>query len=57
MTRKEFVAIADTIANLQVSKAARKRIAEDFAATCAREHRGGYYQFDRDRFMVRCGVG
>jgi len=57
MTRKHFEAIAATIKKAELSKAARKRLANDMATTCAEQHRGGgYYSFDRDRFLTACGV-
>ena len=57
MTKKHFEAIAATIKRANLSKAARARMAADMATTCAEQHRGGYYSFDRDRFMEACGVG
>jgi uncharacterized protein YciW len=56
MTAKHFEAIAYTIKNAQLSGAARKRLANDMATTCAEQHRGGHYRFDRDRFLKACGV-
>jgi len=56
MTAKNFNAIAYTIKNAQLSQAARKRLARDMATTCAEQHRGGHYSFDRERFLTACGV-
>ena len=56
MTRKHFEAIAATIKHADLSKAARARMAADMATTCAEHHRGGFYSFDRARFLAACGL-
>jgi len=53
MTRKDFEAIAQIIAEVPEQGAGPEWLASAFAAFCA----GTNSRFDRDRFVRACGVG
>ena len=52
MSRKHFIAIAETIKFSQVDAAAKKQMATDLAKTLA----GTNPAFNRERFLDACGV-
>ena len=52
MTRRDFAAIAKIIDGLMLTHVEKEPIAQQFADLCAESNP----RFDRERFLIACGV-
>jgi hypothetical protein len=53
MTRKDFIELAEIVADVPAQGIGPEALAERLAAFCRAQNS----RFDRDRFMRACGVG